>query len=44
MKVNFAFGDPMFVQGNGSEEHEKVIEFISRKFEEWGKKNYIVSK
>ncbi len=35
-KVYFAFGKPMAVQGRGDEEHQRIIEFISNKLQEWG--------
>ncbi len=38
-KVYFAFGEPMWIQGRGTEEHEKVIEFISSKLREWSAKH-----
>lgn len=34
-KVYFAFGEPMWVQGRGSDEHETIINFISGKLQEW---------
>ncbi len=34
-KVYFAFGEPMWVQGRGSDEHQAIISFISRKLQEW---------
>ena len=34
--VRFAFGEPIKVESNGSEEHQKVIDFIKEKFAEWG--------
>lgn len=42
-EVHFAFGNPMFVEGSGAEEHKAVIDFISQQFNVWGKKNYIIS-
>ncbi len=33
--VNFAFGDTLHVGGKGTEEHERVIEFIGEKLKEW---------
>lgn len=33
--VNFAFGEPMWVQGRGTNEHQEIIHFISRKLQEW---------
>ena len=43
-KVYFSFGKPMFVTGNGSEEHIGVIKFIESKFVEWGKEDHIIRK
>lgn len=40
-KVRFSFGEPIQVKGNGSEEHQKVIEFIKSKFIEWGREDNI---
>jgi 1-acyl-sn-glycerol-3-phosphate acyltransferase len=37
--VHFAFGRPIKVTGNGSEQHEKVIEFIISKLKEWGRED-----
>lgn len=34
-KVHFAFGEPMRIQERGSEEHARIIEFISAKLAEW---------
>ena len=34
-KVYFAFGEPMWVQGRGNDEHEAIINFISGKLQEW---------
>lgn len=34
-KVYFAFGEPLYVKGNGSEEHQKIIAFIQNKLKEW---------
>lgn len=36
INVNFAFGSPMTVQGNGKEEHAAVYEFIRMHLGEWG--------
>ena len=33
--VHFAFGEPMRVQGNGREEHEKVVAFIEDTLARW---------
>jgi 1-acyl-sn-glycerol-3-phosphate acyltransferase len=37
-KVHFSFGKPMMIQNRGDEEHQKIIEFISGKLKEWGRK------
>ena len=34
--VHFAFGEPLRIRDRGTEEHEKVLEFISSKLKEWG--------
>ena len=33
--IHFAFGKPMWVQGRGADEHQKIIAFISGKLHEW---------
>ena len=35
--VHIAFGEPIYITGNGAEEHQHIIEFISGKFKEWGR-------
>ncbi len=35
VSTHFAFDAPLMVQGKGKEEHQKVIDFISAKLEEW---------
>ncbi len=35
-KVHFAFGKPLWIKDRGTEEHEKVVEFIGSKLKEWG--------
>lgn len=35
--VHLTFGEPLFIKGNGAEEHQQIIEFISGKFREWGR-------
>jgi len=35
--VHLAFGQPIYITGNGAEEHQKIIEFIAGKFKEWGR-------
>ncbi len=39
-KVYFAFGEPMSIKGRGSEEHERIIQFIKDKLQEWSKGDY----
>jgi len=34
-KVNFAIGEPMTIQNRGTEEHQKIIAFISEKLGHW---------
>ncbi len=34
-RVHFAFGDPLVIQGRGSEEHQRIIDFIQEKLKEW---------
>ncbi|MBW2182119.1 MAG: 1-acyl-sn-glycerol-3-phosphate acyltransferase [Deltaproteobacteria bacterium] len=34
-KVYFAFGEPMWVQSRGKEEHQAIVQFINRKLEAW---------
>lgn len=41
-KVNIAFGEPITITGNGSEEHQKVMDFIRAKFKEWGQSELIM--
>jgi len=36
-EVRIAFGEPIHITGNGSENHQQVINFIRNKFIEWGK-------
>jgi len=36
-KVYIAFGRPIYITGNGAEEHQHIIEFISGKFRECGR-------
>ena len=40
-KVYFEFGKPLAVEGNGSEQHLKVIEFIENCFKKWGREELI---
>lgn len=39
--VHFAFGEPMEITGNGSEQHKTVVEFIKTHLREWGREEYI---
>ncbi len=36
-KVRFAFAEPLLIKDKGTEEHQKVIDFISQKLAEWEK-------
>jgi 1-acyl-sn-glycerol-3-phosphate acyltransferase len=36
-KARFCFGKPLRITGRGNEEHQKIIEFIKGKLEEWDK-------
>ena len=40
--VHICFGQPLEVTGSGREEHEKVVDFIQGKLEEWGKDEFEV--
>ena len=33
--VKFAFGEPLWVQGRGTEQHRAVIDFIQAKLNSW---------
>jgi 1-acyl-sn-glycerol-3-phosphate acyltransferase len=33
--VKFAFGEPMWVQGRGAEQHRTIIDFIQKKIDAW---------
>ena len=37
--IHMAFGQPMSLTGNGSEEHQKVIQFIEKHLQAWNPKN-----
>lgn len=39
--VYLSFGKPISITGSGTEEHQQVINYISNKFKEWGKEDYI---
>lgn len=39
--VHISFGEPLNISGSGSEEHQKVIDFICSKFFEWGKEKIV---
>ncbi|MDZ7765536.1 MAG: lysophospholipid acyltransferase family protein [Melioribacteraceae bacterium] len=41
-KVHFAFGEPFKVETNGTEENQRVIEFIQTKLKEWGREEYVL--
>ena len=36
-KVHICFDDPLYIKGNGKEEHEYIIRFIRQKLLEWSK-------
>lgn len=40
--VHISFGESMEVKGNGAEEHQQVIDFISKKLIEWGRSELVV--
>ena len=42
-EVRISFGEPMTISGNGNEEHQKAIDFISGRFKEWGRSDIIVN-
>lgn len=39
--VHFAFGKPLWIKDRGTEEHNKVLEFISSKLKEWTGKDRV---
>ncbi|MBK7107360.1 MAG: 1-acyl-sn-glycerol-3-phosphate acyltransferase [Ignavibacteriae bacterium] len=41
-KVHFEFGKPINVEGNGNEQHEFVLNFITQKFTDWGRTDLIL--
>ncbi len=41
-KVRICYGNPIEVKGNGIEEHQLVIDFISRKLIEWGREDLVI--
>lgn len=40
--IKFSFGEALEVEGNGTETHQKVIDFIKNKFYEWGRKDLVI--
>ncbi len=36
-KVFFSFGEPIKIEGKGDDEHQQIIDFISKKLEVWNK-------
>lgn len=42
-EIKICFGEPMMIKGNGAEEHQAVVNFISDKFREWGLADRIVN-
>ena len=41
-QVEVAFGQPLSITGNGSEQHRMILDFIKQKLIEWGRKEYIL--
>lgn len=35
-RVHFSFGEPLWIKDRGSEEHNRVVEFISERLRQWG--------
>ncbi len=42
-KVRFKFGEPFTVDDRGAESHQRIIDFITSRLTEWGRKDYIKS-
>jgi 1-acyl-sn-glycerol-3-phosphate acyltransferase len=40
-RVHISFGAPIYVKGNGAEEHQQVIDFIKSKFVSWNRADLI---
>lgn len=40
-EVKISFGEPIYIKGNGNEEHQQVLDFIASKFKEWGRSDLI---
>lgn len=40
-KVYISFGEPIYIKGNGTEEHQRVIDFIESKFIQWHREDLI---
>ena len=40
-KVHISFGEPIYIKGNGAEEHQMVIDFIISKFTLWNREDLI---
>jgi len=40
--VHFAFGEPFKVESNGTEENQRVVDFIKSKLREWGRPEYVL--
>ena len=40
--ARITFGEPMEVTGNGAEQHQAVIDFISTHLRKWGRPEYLV--
>ncbi len=39
--VHLAFGEPVYIKGNGNDEQKKILEFIAGKLKEWGRADLI---
>ncbi len=40
-KVYFSYGEPMYIKGNGTEEHQYCVDFIKNKLISWGRGDLI---
>jgi 1-acyl-sn-glycerol-3-phosphate acyltransferase len=40
-EVRISFGEPIYISGNGTEDHQRVIDFISGKLKEWGREEIL---
>ncbi|OGU55039.1 MAG: glycerol acyltransferase [Ignavibacteria bacterium RBG_13_36_8] len=42
-EVKISFGEPMRIQGNGSDEHEKIVDYIKSKLISWDKGDLVIN-